>query len=120
VRFTGTSWTLFLYLSSVTQRDDEIHMRASLYIHVYIYIYICIRISFFFSTAGTAGRVGNLTTIRVHEYEECITGTGASKAAFLGYDARCVRREQWETNLSLISRMEILSCDAAMRQTATK
>ncbi|EGI62368.1 hypothetical protein G5I_09365 [Acromyrmex echinatior] len=29
------------------------------------------------STAGTAGRVGNLTTIRVHEYEECITGTVA-------------------------------------------
>ncbi|KYN08747.1 hypothetical protein ALC62_00203 [Cyphomyrmex costatus] len=69
---------------------------------------------------GTAGRVGNLTTIRVREYEECITGTGASKAAFPGYDARCVRREQWEMNLSLISCMEILSCDAATRSQNAK
>lgn len=76
---------LFLCLFSATQRDDEIRMRASLYIYI-----------FFFSTASTAGRVKNLTTVRVREYEECITGTGASKAAFPGYDARCVRREQWK------------------------
>jgi len=53
--------------------------------------------------------------VRVREYEECITGTGASKAAFPGYDARCVRREQWEMNLSLVSRMEILNCGNAAR-----
>lgn len=59
--------------------------------HACQFIYI-----FFFSTASTAGRVGNLTTVRAREYEECITGTGASKAAFPGYDARCDRREQWK------------------------
>lgn len=55
--------------------------------HACKFIYI-----FFFSIASTAGRVENLTTVRVREYEECITGTGASKAAFPGYDAR----EQWK------------------------
>lgn len=106
----------FFFVSLLCYAAWRWDSHACQFIYTCIYVYI----SFFFSTASTAGRVGNLTTIRVREYEECITGTGASKAAFPGYDARCVRREQWETNLSLISRMEILSCDAAMRYAATK
>jgi len=81
-------------------------MRASLYIYIYIFFFlvppVLCRQSWKFNHR-----------VRVREYEECITGTGASKAAFPGYDARCVRREQWEMNLSLVSRMEILNCGNA-------